>query len=93
MIIRNNTRKSFRDCLKFISLTKVTRPSIVRNAMEDMEESVAEISAQLFHVLRGFYTAGQYCELWNVGLPESITGIIKDDQFDFFVRTVIFEHS
>jgi len=58
-----------------------------------MEESVAEISAQLFHVLRGFYTAGQYCELWNVGLPESITGIIKDDQFDFFVRTVIFEHS
>jgi hypothetical protein len=48
--------------------------------MEDMQETLAELSAQLFHVLRGFYTAGQYCELWNVGLPESITGIIKDDQ-------------
>ncbi len=54
--------------------------------MEDMEESVAEISAQLFHVLRGFYTAGQYCELWNVGLPESITGIIKDDQKNYYYR-------
>jgi NAD(P)H-flavin reductase len=37
--------------------------------MEDMEESVAEISIQLFHVLRGFYAAGQYFELWNVGQP------------------------
>ena len=51
--------------------------------MEDMEESVAETSTQLFHVLRGFYTAGQYCELWNVGPPSSITGIIKDDHFVF----------
>ena len=64
-------------------MTKATRPSIVRNAMEDMEESVAETSTQLFHVLRGFYTAGQYCELWNVGPPSSITGIIKDDHFVF----------
>ena len=36
--------------------------------MEDMEESEAEVSPQLFHVLRGFYAAMQCFELWNVGL-------------------------
>ena len=79
--IRYNTRKSFSGYLEFISVTKSTRPSIVRNAMEDMEESVAETSAQLLHVLRGFYTALQCSELWNVGLPYSITGIMKDNHF------------
>ena len=36
--------------------------------MENLEESEAETSYQLFHVLRGVYTAPQCFELWNVGL-------------------------
>jgi hypothetical protein len=61
--------------------------------MADMEESGSETSTQLFHVLRGFYTAGQYCELWNVGLPESITGIIKDGNFYFQHQLAFFHFS